>query len=159
MTKMLSAMPKIFGISLNILFILHWNMFPAGTALNGSHLYLYLPNGHANVVRHDDFSSDLRLWYSELATIIDKNLTLLSLGSILFNVGPLCTGLINAWFNLAGSKHNLTLPLVLGTNTKLLHHSAILSTPSGVIMSMFCSQSNLSLNSFCSAYATHLGGA
>ena len=54
-----------------------------------------------------------------------------------FNVGPLWTGLINAWFNLAGSKHNLTLPFALGTNTKLLHHSTVLSIPSGVIMCTF----------------------
>ena len=42
-------------------------------------------------------------------------------------------GLINAWFNCDGSKHNLTLPLALDTNTKLLHHSDVSSTPSGVI--------------------------
>ena len=112
--------------SLNISSILHWNISPTGTAPNGSHLYLYLPNWHANVVRNNDFSSNFRLWYPELASIIDKYLTLLSLGSILFNVGPLCIGHINAWFNRAGSKHNLTLPLALGTNTKLLHHSAAL---------------------------------
>ena len=87
----------------------------------------------------------------ELASIIDIYFTLLSLGSTLFYVEPLCTGLINAWFNLTGSKQPLTLPLPLGTNTKLLHHSAILSTPSGVIMSIYCSWSNLSLNGFCSA--------
>ena len=54
-----------------------------------------------------------------------------------FNMGPLQTGLINAWFHLTGSKHNLTLPFALGTNTKLLHHSAVSSIPSGVIMSIF----------------------
>ena len=152
-------MPKTFGISLNISSILHWNMSPTGAALNGSHLYLYLPNWHANVVRYDDFSSNFRLWYPELASIIDIYLTLLSLGSISFNVGPLSIGHINAWFNWAGSKHNLTLPLALGTNTKLLHHSAVLSTPSGVMISILCNQSNSSLNGFCSTYATCLGGA
>ena len=70
-------------------------------------------------------------------------LTLLSLGSMSFNVGPLCMGLMNAWYNSAGSKHNLTLPLALGTNTKLLYHSGVLSTPSGVIMSSCCILSNL----------------
>ena len=74
-------------------------------------------------------------------------------------MGPQCIGLINAWFNCAGSKHNLTLPLALGTNTKLLHHFAISSTPSGVIIYIHCNQSNSSLNGFCSTYATHLGGA
>ena len=54
-----------------------------------------------------------------------------------FNVGPLQIGLINAWFNFAGSKHNLTFPFALGTNTKLLHHSTVSSTPSGVIISSF----------------------
>ena len=91
--------------------------------------------------------------------MIDIYLTLLSLGSMSFNVGPLYMGLIKAWFNCAGSKHNLTLPLALGTNTKLLHHSDILSIPSGVIISSCCSLSNSSLNSFYSAYVTCLGGA
>ena len=127
-TKMSSAMPKMFGISLNISSILHWNMLPTSAAPNGSHLYLYLPNGHANVVRYDDFSSNFRLWYPELVCVIYIYFTLLSLGKISFNVGPLCTGLINTWFNLTGSKHSLTLPFALGTNTKLLHHSAVLST-------------------------------
>ena len=68
-------------------------------------------------------------------------------------------GLINAQFDLTGSRHNLTLPFALGTNTKLLHHSAVLSIPSAMIMSNFCSQFNSSLNGFCSACATHLSGA
>ena len=121
---MLSAMPKSFGISLNISSILHWNMSPTGAAVNRSHLHLYLPKGHMNVVRYDDFSFNFRLWYPELASIIDIYFTLLSLGSISFNVGPPCTGLINAWFNLSWSNHNLALLLALGINTKLLHHSA-----------------------------------
>ena len=112
-------------------------MSPTGAALNRGYLYLYLPNGHANVLRYDDFSSNFRLWYSELASIIDRYFILLSLGIISFNMGPLCTGLINAWFNLTESKHNLTLPFALGTNTKLLHHSAVLSPPSAVIVSNF----------------------
>ena len=103
-------------------------MSPTGAALNGGCLYLYLPNWHVNVVRYDNFSSNFRLWYPELASITDIYLTLLSLGSISFNVGPLYIGLINAWYSHAGSKHNLTLPLALGTNTKLLHHSATSST-------------------------------
>ena len=149
----------MFVMSLNILSNLHWSISPAGTAPNRDHLYQYLPNWQVNVVRYDDFSSNYRLWYPELASIIDKYLTSLSLSSISFNVGPLCMGLINAWFNHAGLKHNLTLPFALGTNTKLLHSSAILSTSSGVIMSSCCNLSSLSLNGFCSAYAIHLGGA
>ena len=77
----------------------------------------------------------------------------------MFSVGPLCIGLINAWLSHAGSKHSLTLPFALGTNTKLLHHSAVLSIPRGVMMSISCSHSSSSLNSFCNAYATCLGGA
>ena len=92
-------MPKTFCISLNISPILHWNMSPTGAALYRSHLYLYLPNWHANAIMYDNFLYNFRLWYPELASIIDIYLTLLSLGSISFNVGPQCIGLINAWFN------------------------------------------------------------
>ena len=77
---------------------------------------------------------------------------------MLFSVDPLCMGFINAWFSHTGSKHSLTLPLALGTSTKLLYYSDISSIPSGAIMSCCCSLSNSSLNGFCSAYATHLGG-
>ena len=123
-------MAKLFDMSLNISSILCLNILPTGAALNRSCLYLHLPSWQASVVRYDDFLSNFRLWYPELASLIDKYLTLLSLGSMLFNVGPLCMGLVNAWFNHVESKHNLTLPLALGTNTKLLHHSDVLSNPS-----------------------------
>ena len=53
----------------------------------------------------------------------------------------------------------LAFSLDLGIRTKLLHHSAVLSMPSGVMMSCFCSLSSQSLNSFCSAYAMCLWGA
>ena len=43
---------------------------------------------------------------------------LFSLGSISFSVGPLCISLINAWISHAGSRHSLTLPFALGTNTR-----------------------------------------
>ena len=75
-----------------------------------------------------------------------------------FNIGPQCIGLINAWLSHAGSKHNCILPFALGTNTKLLHHSAVSSTPSGIMMSSSCSCWSSSLNGFCSAYAMHLRG-
>ena len=91
-----------------------WNISPTGTAPNGSHLYLYLPNWQANVVRYDDFSSNFRLWYPELATMIDMYLTLLSLCNMSFNVGPLCMSLTNTWFNHAGSKHNLNHTIGFG---------------------------------------------
>ena len=83
----------------------------------------------------------------------------LSFGSMSFSIGPLCIGLINTWLSHTGSKHSHTLPFALGTNTKLLHHSAILSTPRGAMMSISCSHSSSSLNGFCNAYAMHLGGA
>ena len=47
-------MPNTVGMSLKITSILHWNMSPASAALNGKCLYLYLPNGQANVVKYDD---------------------------------------------------------------------------------------------------------
>ena len=148
-------MPKMFGMSLNILSIVCWNILPTSAAPNWSLLYLYLPNWQANVARYNALSSNFRLWYPELASIIDKYLTLLSFGSILFNVELLCMGLINTWLNCAGSKHNLTSPLALGTNTKLFHQSAVFSTASGVIMSSCCNQSSSSLNSFV-AHMLHI---
>ena len=151
-------MPKTFGISLKNLLILHWNILPAGTALNGRCLYLYQPNGHINVVSYDNLVSNCRLWYPKLASTIDMYFTLLSLGSMPISVGPLCMSLINAWFSLARSRHNLTLPFALGTNTKVLHHSTVSSTPRGVMMSIFGSWSSSSLNGFYSTYTTCLGG-
>ena len=108
-----------------------------------------------NVIRYSDFLSNFRLWYPELASMIDMYLILLNLGSMSFNVGPLCIGFINACFNHAGYKHTLALPLALGTKTKVLHHSDILSTSCGVIMSSCCSLSNLSLNIFV-AHMLHI---
>ena len=86
-TKMSSAMPNTLGMSLNISLILGWNLSTTGAAPNGSCLYQYQPNGHANVVRYDDFSSNFILWYPELASITDIYVTLLNLGSMSFNVG------------------------------------------------------------------------
>ena len=45
---------KTGDISLNNLSIFFWNMSPAGTTPNGNGMYLYLPNGHENVVKYDD---------------------------------------------------------------------------------------------------------
>ena len=91
--------------------------------------------------------------------MIDMYCTSFSLGKILLSVGPLCTGLINAWLSHAGSRHNLTLPLALEANTKLLHNSDVSSTPSGVTMSISYRHFSSSLNGFCSTEATCLGGA
>ena len=133
-------------------------MSSTGAAQNSKHLHLYLPSWHANVVRYSELSSNFRLWYLELASISERYLTLLSFGNLFFNMDSLCIGLINTWFSHVGSKHSLTLPLALGTNTKLLHHSAISMTPSSAMMSCCCSLCNSSLNGFCNAYAMHLVG-
>ena len=117
-------------------------MLPTGAAPNSNCLSLYLPNWYANVVRYDDLSSNFRLWYPELASMSDRYLTLLSFDNMSFSIGLLCMGLISAWFSCAWSKHSFTLPLALGTNTKLLHHSDLSSIPSGAIMSCCCSLSN-----------------
>ena len=89
---------------------------------------------------------------------MDMYCTLLSFGSISFSVGPLRISLINAWLSHTESKHSHTLLFALGINTKLLHHSAISSTPRGAMMSNSCSCSTSSLNSFCNTYAMCLGG-
>ena len=106
-----------------------------------------------------NFSLSFKLWYPELTSIRERYFALLSFGRISFRVGPLWMGLICAWFRHTGSKHNLITPLAMGTNTKLLHHSADLSTPSSAIMSSFCSLSNSSWNGFWSMYATWLSSA
>ena len=133
-------------------------MSPAGSAPNGNLLNLYLPNWHANVVRYDDFPSNFKFWYPELASIIERYCTLSNFGKISFSAVPLCTGLISAWFSLAGSRHSLPFPFRFGTNTKPLYHSAVLSMPSDVMISCCCKHSNSSLNSCCRAYATFLWG-
>ena len=80
----------------------------------------------------------------ELASIREKYFALLNFGNILEWV--LYTGHINASFNLSGSRHNLTFPYGFETNTKLLHHSAVLSMPRDVIISCCCSHASSSLN-------------
>ena len=112
-----------------------------------------------NVMRYDDFSSNLRLWYPELTSIRDKYFTLFNFGKISLCVGPLWTGLISTWLSLAGSRHSLTLPLGFGKSTKLLHHYVVSSMPNGVIISYCWNLSNFHLNSFLSAYATCCGDA
>ena len=71
--------------------------------------------------------------------MMDMYCTLFNFSRMSFNIGPLCIGLINGWLSCTGPKHNCTLPFALGTNTKLLHHSAVSSTPIGVMMSNSCS--------------------
>ena len=74
-----------------------------------------------------------RLWYLYLTSIMVRYHAFVSLGSISFSVGPLCSGYMN--------RHNLTLPFGLGTVIKLLHHSAFSSTYSGASICCSCSHS------------------
>ena len=130
-----------------------------GAGRNGNLLYLYLPNWHVNVVKYDDLSSSFKLWYPEPASIRERYCTLFDFGNILLSIGSLYSGLINAWFRLAGSRHSLTVPFGFGTNTKLFCHSAVSPMPSGPMMSYCCMCSNSSLNGHCRAYAMHHWGA
>ena len=66
----------------------------------------------------------IELWYPEMSSIIVTLHTLVSLGSISFNIIPLCTCLISAWLSLVGSRHHCNVLLGLGTMMKLLHGSA-----------------------------------
>ena len=73
-------------------------------------------------------------------------------------VGPLWTGMMSAWFSLASLTHSLIFLFGLGTSTKLLHYSGVLSTPRDTKICCFYSQSNSSLNCYCNMHTTHLGG-
>ena len=117
-----------------------------------------LSNWHVNVVRYDDLSSSLMLWYQELASIKERFFTLFNFWKILLSLVPLWTDDIGIWFSLARYKYSLTFPLGLGMRTELLPHSTVLSMPSGVMMPCCLSLSNFSLNGFCCTYATYLGG-
>ena len=81
-----------------------------------------------------------------------------SFGNISFIIGPLYSVLISAWLSLAGSRHSLTFLLTLSSDTKLLHHSDVLSTFRATIID-FCNLSISSSNGFCNAYLTCLRGA
>ena len=59
--KMLSAMPNTFGRSLSILPIFCQNMSPTGAVLNGNLAYHYVSTLQANVVRYEEFLSNIRL--------------------------------------------------------------------------------------------------
>ena len=114
-------------------------MSPASAAPNQGHLYLYLPNWYENVVRFGDWSSNLNIGYLELASVRDKYFALVSFWNISFSRGLLWTGHENTSFNPAGSRHSVTFSFGFGTNTDLLHHSAVLSSPRSVTIS--CSSS------------------
>ena len=73
-----------------------------------------------------------------------------SISGILFDVESLCTGLISALLSLAGYTHNCTLPLALGTRTKLLQHFNVSSTSRGTII---CCSYSLYSSSFSGSWS------
>ena len=92
--RMSSAIPNILGIPLKDLSIFFWNMLPTPAIPNGNCMYLYKPNGQKNLV----VTVNLILGYDNLKVSMSvKYLTYVSLGSISFNVGPLCIGLISTF--------------------------------------------------------------
>ena len=58
------------------------------------------------------------------------------------DITVLCTGPISARLSFAGSRHSCKFLLGLGTILNLLHHSKVLSTPSGAIICCFCGHFN-----------------
>ena len=101
---------------------------------------------------------NLGLQYPELVLIMVIKHTYVSYRYISFNVGPLCNGISSAWLSLAGYRHRCTVSLGLATTTKLLHHLAILSTPSYASIWCCCNQSTSFFNGSCSVYETLLSG-
>ena len=116
--RMLSAMPNSFGIPSNSSFIFLWNISAADATPNVSCICLYLPKGKEKW--YDGSSSSFQLWYPELTLMSMRSLTPTSLSKMLLRVRPMWIGLIMTLFNLAGSRHNQTLPFAFGTSTKLL---------------------------------------
>ena len=51
------------------------------------------------------------------------------------------------------------MPYGFGAIIQLLHQSAVLLTPRGIIICCSCKSSNSSLHGSCNAYAAHLDGA
>ena len=131
---MLSAMPKALGRSLKISSTFCQNISFAGTALNSSMVNLYLPNGHANVVKYEDFCHILG--YDKLS------LYMLGLNQMHLLVLEICHSLL-VFYVLAllapclGSRHKHTVPFGWVIMTKLLHCSAVPSALSGAIIFFF----------------------
>ena len=118
---MSSAIPNTLGMSLKVSSILHGGTCHPPALLQKVDAYICTCQmGRQNVVKYDNWLSNLILWYPELALMMDIYCTLLSLGNILLSVGPLCIGLISAWLSCTGSKHSHTLPFCFG-----YHHKAV----------------------------------
>ena len=145
-----SAVQNTVGMLLNNLSFFYWNILPAGAAPNVSLTYWYLPNGQENVIKYD-FSLSLRLWYPEVAPVSMRYLTLVSLRSMSFSIGPLWIATINTLFNYIRSRHSLTFLLALGSKMKLLHYYYILWTLNRTRICCICSHSSIAFSDFCKA--------
>ena len=89
-------------------------------------------------------------------------LNLASLDRMSLRIRPLYTNLKSTLLSLAGSKHSHTVPLDIGTRTKLLHHCHVLSMSNGTITHCFCNLSSSSewlLWCICYSSGWGLGGA
>ena len=75
-----------------------------------------------------------------------------NLGRILYNVGPLCTGLINVLCSHARFRHSCIFSL-FRDQYKAIVLCWQLSSPIGMIICSFFNISNSSLNGSCGAYA------
>ena len=72
-------------------------------------------------------------------------------------VHSLCSGHISTWLSHVESKQHCTVPFGLDTTMKLLHHSAVSSTPSDYIICCSCNLFQFFFNYSSSAYATPVG--
>ena len=133
-------------------------MSPPGTFLYESLVNLYQPNMHANAVKYNDFLSSLRLWLPKFASIKVRFCTFASFRNMSLTASPPCIGLISVLLSYAGLRCRHTVQFGLGIMMKLLHLSAVLSTPNGAIICCPCNLSNSFLISSCTAYVTHQHG-
>ena len=123
--------------------VFFWNMPLAGDALNDNCMHLYLPIGQQNFVKCGD-SVKFEIIVAWFVSINVRYLTLASYSRISLNIGSPWPGLISTLLSMARSRQNYTLPLVLGTSTKLLHHSNILPIPRCTFICYFCCVSSSS---------------
>ena len=84
-------------------------------------------------------------------------LTPASLSKMLFNVGPLCTGLISTLLSLARSRAQPYITLSFGNKYKAISPSDVSSTSKAIIICCFCNLSKSSLRDSWSKYGTLLG--
>ena len=137
---MSSTMPNTFGRSLRILPIIHWNISPPDTILNGSLVNRYLSNWNAE----NSHGQVLGFLYIKFQVVVSwtynnygyiANICLLALS-------------VPGWVLWDLKKH--TVPLHLGTMMKLLKHLAFF-IPSSI--SIWCC-SSLSSSFLNGSYST-----